>query len=191
MKPPGKLQGENCGPKRKRKVATKGADLEKCYEVVDVDAHVAQQYPAPFWLKDLELKDTNKDQLLNGEWLTNKHISAISKLLQQQHPQQNGLQDSVVLASELHWESNITNFVQIINICEQHWVCATNIGCPEDVVNVYDSSLAHSTGSTTLKKQCAVVLQTKSSSFTLRFIEVQRQSGGSDCALFAIPNTYT
>ena len=37
MKPPGKLQGENCGPKRKRKVATKGADLEECYEVVDAD----------------------------------------------------------------------------------------------------------------------------------------------------------
>jgi len=60
-----KLQGENCGPKRKRKVATKGADLEECYEVVD--AHVAQQYLAPFWLKDLELKATDKDQLLNVE----------------------------------------------------------------------------------------------------------------------------
>ena len=69
MKPPGKLQGENCGPKRKRKVATK---LEECYEVVDADAHVAQQYLAPFWLKDLELKDTDKDQLLNGEWLTGR-----------------------------------------------------------------------------------------------------------------------
>ena len=130
-------------PKTEEKGSNKGADLEECYEVVDADAHVAQQYLAPFWLKDLELKDTDKDQLLNGEWLTDKHISAVSKLLQQQHPQQNGLQDSVVLASELQWESNSTNFVQIINICEQHWVCASNIGCPEDVVDVYDINWVH------------------------------------------------
>ena len=39
---------------------------------------------APFWLKALELKDTDKDQLLNGEWLTYKHLSAVSKLLEQQ-----------------------------------------------------------------------------------------------------------
>ena len=43
--------------------------------------HVAQQSLAPFWLKALELKDTDKDQLLNGGWLSDKHISAVSKLL--------------------------------------------------------------------------------------------------------------
>ena len=56
-------------------------------------------------------------------------------------------------------------------------------------VDIYDSIPAYSTGSTPFKKQCAVILQTKSSSFTLLFIEVQRQSGGGDCALFAIANT--
>ena len=95
---------------------------------------------------------------------------------------------SIVLASELQWESKSSNLVQIINICEQHWVCASNIGCP-DVVDVYDSIPAYSTGSTPFKKQCAVILQTKSSSFTLQFIEVQRQNGGGDCTLFAIANT--
>ena len=43
-----KLQGENCDPKQKRKVATKGGDLEQCFEVVDADAHVAQQHTYPF-----------------------------------------------------------------------------------------------------------------------------------------------
>ena len=56
-------------------------------------------------------------------------------------------------------------------------------------VDVYDSIPAYSTGSTPFKKQCAVILQTKSSSFTLQFIEVQRQNGGGDCTLFAIANT--
>ena len=38
-----KLQGENCDRKQKRKVATKGGDLEECFEVVDADAHVAME----------------------------------------------------------------------------------------------------------------------------------------------------
>ena len=73
-----KLQGENCDPKQKRKVATKGGDLEECFEVVDAHAHVAQQHTYPFWLKCLQLQETDKDELLNGEWLTDKHISAVS-----------------------------------------------------------------------------------------------------------------
>jgi len=44
-------------------------------------------------------------------------------------------------------------------------------------------------GSTTLKEQIAVILRTQSSSFRLKFVDVQRQSGGGDCALFATANT--
>ena len=50
-------------------------------------------------------------------------------------------------------------------------------GAQKNVVEVYDSIPAYSTGSTTFKKQIAVIIRTKSSSFTLRFVEVQRQSG--------------
>ena len=99
-----KLLGENCDPKRKRKVATKGGDLEECFEVVAADTHVAQQQTSLFWLECLKLQETDKDELLNGEWLTDKHISTVSKLLQQQHPEQNGLQDSVH-----RWRKNTTN----------------------------------------------------------------------------------
>ena len=90
-----KLLGENCDPKRKRKVATKGGGLEECFEVVHADAHVAQQQTSLFWLEYLQLQETDRDELLNGEWLTDKHISTVSKLLQQQHRERNGLQDSV------------------------------------------------------------------------------------------------
>ena len=65
-------------------------------------------------------------------------------------------------------------------------MCASNIGCSEDVVDVYDSIPAYSIGTTTLRKQIAVILQTKSSSFKLQFVDVQRRSEGGDCALFAI-----
>ena len=62
-----KLLSENCDQKRKRKVATKGGDLEECFEVSDADAHVAQQHNYPFRLKCLQLQKTDKDELLNGE----------------------------------------------------------------------------------------------------------------------------
>ena len=55
-----KLQGENCDQKQKRKVATKGDDLEECFEVADADAHVAQQHTYPFRLKCLQLQETHK-----------------------------------------------------------------------------------------------------------------------------------
>jgi len=32
----------------------------------------------PLWLKCLQLQETDKDELLNGEWLTDKHISTVS-----------------------------------------------------------------------------------------------------------------
>jgi len=67
----------------KRKVATKVGDLEECFEhryylcfeVVDADAHVAQQHTSPVWLKCLQIQESDTDELLNGEWMTDKHIS--------------------------------------------------------------------------------------------------------------------
>ena len=52
------------------------------------------------------------------------------------------------------------------------------------MVQVFDS--LYTTASTTLKKQIATFLTTMKPSITLHFMDVQMQSGGSDCGLFAI-----
>ena len=144
---------------------------------------------APCWLPHLKLQEEDKEILYSGQWLTDKHISAVNRLLLKEYPEQNGLQNTVALFEGLPWKSKADNFIQIINVSRSHWVCASNIGCPKNVVNVYDSIPAYSISSPSLKRQLAAILHTQAPSFDVNFINVQRQNGSNDCSLFAIANT--
>lgn len=146
-------------------------------EVTDVEAHIPQQQLSEYWLKQLDLRLDDRDELLKQKWLTDKHIRAVNKLLRRQHPKQNGLQDTLLLTEQSVWESESNRFIQIINVNRQHWVCASNVGCPKDVVDIYDSIPEYSIGSFTLRRQIATIIHTTNPTFELRFIDVQRQSG--------------
>ena len=54
---------------------------------------------------------------------------------------------------------------------------------------MYDSLPANSLGSKSLQEQVAAIICTKEKFFELRFINVQRQCGSCECALFAIANS--
>ena len=157
-------------------------------EIIDVTSHLPQKPQASYWLRDLQLTCQDRQQLSSGEWLTDKHIRAASNLLKSQYPQQNGLQDTLVLATQLTWNSTPLEFIQIINVSGQHWVCTSNIGCPENVIDVYDSIPSYSVGSSTLARQLAAIIHTQRPTFELRCVNVQYQSGGNDCGLFAVAN---
>ena len=120
------------------------------------------------------------------QWLNDHHINGAQQLLQKQFPHQNGLQNTLLLAEKLQYRSNAHNFVQIFNLNRTHWVCASNIGCPPEVVEVFDSIPSFSFKSYSLHQQLAAILQTNKSVFTIRFVAVQRQSGSSDCGGFSI-----
>ena len=80
-------------------------------EVIDVDMHACKQPPAPYWIQNLELRQQDKEQLTEGDWLTDKHINAFHKMLKQQCPMQNGLQDTLVLAKKMRWHSETTDLL--------------------------------------------------------------------------------
>ena len=67
-----------------------------------------------------------------------------------------------------------------LGLCIQH--------CPPDIVDIYNSIPSCSTGSQSLRLQLAAILQTQEPQFHVHFVDVQRQSGVSDCGLFAIAN---
>ena len=136
-----------------------------------------------YWKKELE---SDKKQILEGKWLNDKHVNAVNNLLQKQHPNVNGLQDPLLLYERQQWRSSCDNFVQIICVARQHFVCASNIKCPPGVVDVYDSLPSYSVKSSTLRKQLAAIVRTDKSAFQVRHIAVQRQSGTTDCGLFSI-----
>ena len=109
------------------------------------------------------------------------------KLLQEQYPDQNGLSNPILLSADYSWKSNgLDNFVQIINVSKQHWVCVSNINCFPHTVDVFDSIRGFSVNSTSLKNQIATILRTPTNSFNINFIDVQTQIHANDCGLFAI-----
>ena len=136
-----------------------------------------------YWNKRLGLLTADREMLNRGEWLTDKHINAASVLMMEEFPQQHGLQDTLLLQHFDQYQSENSQFIQIVHVNGNHWLCVSNKFCPAGTVDVYDCSPG--TGfAPSLKRQIAVVLKCKYSNFTVRQVEVQRQIGNTDCGLF-------
>ncbi len=140
--------------------------------------------PPQYWIKSLLLYEVDRKTLESGGWLSDAHIYAASKLLKKKHPNQNGLQSTLPLWHNLKWKSPNTDFVQILYICGNHWVCASNIGCPPNTCNIYDS--IYRNASSSLTTQVAAILKTSEHCFSINYINVQAQSGSNDCGLFSV-----
>ena len=75
--------------------------------------------------------------------------------------------------------------MQVINISNTPWVCASNILSSPDV-EVCDSLPHLSMELRSLQSQIVTILNCKEKMFQINHIDVQRQQGESDCGLFAI-----
>lgn len=78
----------------------------------------------------------------------------------------------------------ITDFVQVVHVSGNHWVCTSNVHSAPGVCDVYDSMPA--SHSPSLIRQIAAMMKCSEPSFRMRYINVQMQAGSSDCGLFAI-----
>ncbi len=119
-----------------------------------------------------QLKHYIQPDAMGGDWLNDGHIAAASTLLRKQYPHQNGLLSTQYLAKRLKWQSSNVDFVQIILVSGNHWVCASNILSPPGLgtVDVYDSlPLSHSS---VLECQLAVIMHHSASSFLVRYVNV-------------------
>lgn len=149
------------------------------------------QSPTPasskWWVQDLGLTKDEKACLENGRWLNDRHISAAQTLLQQQFPHICGLQ-STLLGTNLRFSVMPSEGVQILH-CSKHWICISTIGCSPGHVRVYDSLF--STLSSSAVRQVCNLLHSTEPELTVHMMNVQVQSGGSDCGLFAIAYAHT
>ena len=128
----------------------------------------------------LVLSKQDEEVLLNGGWLTATHIAAVHNLLRKPFPNQEGLNDTSVLSEKLKWPSNPTKFVQII-LLHLHWACLSNLYCEPGAVDIYDS--LHTKGE--IVKQACAIMQSDRSTISINVVDVQCQTGASDCGLFA------
>jgi hypothetical protein len=121
-------------------------------------------------------------------WLDDGIIDHAQAMLRQQFPTVSGLfaTGSITLLGSPP-ELN-TKFVQILHLGGNHWVTASNIGCPKNSVNIFDSLSPQNNH--TLSAQVASFLKCKDSSIRMVWPHFQRQSGYDDCGLFAIASAY-
>ena len=151
-------------------------------DIIDVEHYVSTSSPTS-WISDLSLSSNDKHALVCGEWLSDSHIEAAHIILRKMYPRQNGLQNTLVLQSQLSWRSSDKDFVQIVHISNNHWVCVSNRWCPPGVCDVYDSLAPSFCSSLITQIKCMV--NTTYSELIVRYIDVQYQRGQSDCGLFA------
>ena len=146
-----------------------------CCDTVDLTHCVAQS--------DLDVPTRSQLEILTtNAWLDDSLMNLGQKMLSQQYPNISGFQ-SVVLSA---FVPQPDEFIQILNLNNNHWIVISTIGCPAATVNVYDS--LHGTLPSRAQRVVADILQCQSTHMTVRYPDVQWQSNSHDCGLFTLAN---
>ena len=122
--------------------------------------------------------------LRSNKWLDDTLIDLGQRMLQQQFQYIGGFQ-SVVLAEKFALIPQLGEFIQVLNVANNHWIMISTVGCPPSTIDVYDS--LHGTLSSRSTRLVADILHDKSQSFTIRYQDAQWQSNG--CLLCAMLRT--
>ena len=123
--------------------------------------------------------------LQDGQWLSDKHMHAVQKLLKSQFPHISGLQPTV-LGSTNQWDVLKSEGVQNLHQTN-HWVCMSTIGCPPDTAYFYDSMLYNKSRlPIPVTRDIASLLNASGDVINVKVPQSQLQEGSEDCGLFAI-----
>lgn len=164
-----------------KKIKIEPTDNSELEVTIDCDDSFQDEVVVTKWvcIENFILSRADKDIILNGEYLSDKHINASQKLLALQFPTLMGFHLTFKQTVVRKW---IDNYVQILHCRGCHWITLSTIGCQEGMVNVYDSMFTDVDDET--QKAIRKVFNESSISFSLP--KVQRQKGTNDCGLFAI-----
>ena len=157
-----------------------------CCSYIDLSTEPSKSEPNKHWVSINSIRLTNEDKetLMTKEWLNDNHISAAQSLLKQQHPDVSGIQPSTLQYTQMFDIHSNREFVQCLNLADNHWTTVSTVGCVPGVVNVYDSLNYGLT--TSIKRTIANLVHTDKPTITIQRAPMQLQRGGSDCGLFAI-----
>ncbi|XP_063215902.1 uncharacterized protein LOC134527287 [Bacillus rossius redtenbacheri] len=124
--------------------------------------------------------------LSSREWLDDTVVACAQKLLKQQYPFVNSLQDTL-LGTVLQFQNADQPWVQVI-YCNKHWVTISAIECPEGYVDVFDSKFYSKNRSVVelITVQAAELMKFRGRKITLHYQVPQEHKGSDDCGLFAI-----
>ena len=153
-------------------------------KVIDVETYEASatQVDPDCWIEPLILLVSEKRILESEEWLTAPIINA-SQFILASLRETYMAQDSKMFAARWQWISWLRRG-QILHEPQGHWLTISNLGAKNSEVFVYDS--LYSSCSSNVQQQIACLLKADRPNIELRFVDVHKQSGGSDCGAFAI-----
>ena len=104
------------------------------------DQKISTKEPSK-WIHCGEVTLTNehmKTLQSERECIDDALIHGAQTLLQNQHPYMGGLQKPA-LGAQLAMEPEAGEFVQILCIHNNHWICVSTMGCQPSTINVFDS----------------------------------------------------
>ncbi len=123
------------------------------------------------WIANLNLLESDKNLILDTTaWITDSIVNAAQKLLKEQFPGINGLQN-VCMGYVMGFEIQAGAFLQILH-SNNHWLTIAS-GQHQPSVKVFDS--LNSYISTLVKAQIACILSTQKDKISFSIMDVQTQ----------------
>lgn len=170
-------------PSKRRKVTKSPAVLSPIspFNVEDYDTSATPTKPQWVKLAGIELTQTDKEDILSGKKLDDRTINIAQGLLKRQFKELTGLRSTLLQAREPPKEDNDHCKIQIVHSRGDHWIVASTILATENEVKVYDSLYR-----TIDRNTRAIIKNIFPSSASPEIIQINRQTGGVDCGVFAI-----
>lgn len=130
-------------------------------------------------LKAMLFEKFVEDILTNPtRWLDDRIVQLAQILIKEKYPHINGLKNPAANS----YEPTDGNFIQILNVNNEHWICVASQKNNE--VAVYNSVAGRIDRQTI--QIIAGMLKCKDQEFSVKHLPVQQQTNGDDCGLFAI-----
>ena len=146
--------------------------------------------PAKRLCRPVHLSERDQRIMLdNKAYLTDTIIDKAQAMLARQHSNIDSLQSVCLLeatTTQSHLGTATGDWVQIFNVNGNHWITATNIRSPPDTVSIYDSLWSKKPSDSLIEQISILTFSTNNTKINIDFKDMQRQSGGIDCGLFAI-----
>ena len=146
------------------------------------DSHDLNIKRYPQWVKLTEKHFGIIAGRLEGGWLDDDIINDAQMLIKQCNNLISGFQQTA-LGVFLNFEIMTSEFIQILNTGQHHWVCVSSIGCAPGVVNLFDS---YFTGIDNMVISQIKCFMGEDLLKVTNVVPVQKQENNSDCGLFAI-----
>nr|XP_020447011.1 COP9 signalosome complex subunit 9 isoform X1 [Monopterus albus]XP_020447012.1 COP9 signalosome complex subunit 9 isoform X1 [Monopterus albus] len=165
-------------------------DQSNTTPLLELDLETSDHTKTQAWctVEGTVLSFADRNVLLTGQPLNDKHINASQSLLREEFPFLEGLTDTAVISTAAEQVPATAEAIQIHHI-DQHWLVSTSA---RGQVQLYDSLLPGSCIPLTLRQQLATVYRRycrgQDGIIDVHMKCTQQEQQAVDCGLFAIAN---